>query len=97
MGKKWFIRIEFPASIFISNVKYNHLKLQHKNSFYLFKNELDYAFDHFFAEFKSIKSNVNKVLSDPLMIVLIKKLPYKNADEWIQKLLEISWDISKNK
>lgn len=31
------------------------------------------------------------------MIFFNKKLFYKNANEWIKKLLKISWDIPENK
>ncbi len=32
---------------------------------------------------------MNKFLTDPLMVSLTEKLSYKNADKWIEKLLEI--------
>ena len=36
-------------------------------------------------------------MSDLLMTALIKKLFDKNAEEWMEKLSEIPWGISKNK
>ena len=52
---------------------------------------------HYFAESETTKGNVNKFLSDPLMTPLTKKFSYKNADEWMEKLLEIPWGIPKDK
>ena len=52
---------------------------------------------HYFAESEMTKGNVNKFLPDPLITPLTKNLSYKNADEWIEKLSEISWGISENK
>ena len=43
------------------------------------------------------KDNINKFLSDLLMTPLTKKLSYKNADGWIEKLLEIPWRILEDK
>ena len=31
------------------------------------------------------------------MVLLTKKLSYQNANKWIEKLSNISWDISNNK
>lgn len=45
---------------------------------------------------KITKKNVNKFLTDSLIVLFSKKLSYKNANEWIEKLLEISWDIAGN-
>ena len=36
-------------------------------------------------------------MSDPLMTPFTKKLTYKNADEWIEKLSEIPWGIPEDK
>ena len=85
----WFTRNEFLASTPISNIKYNHREVKHQNSFYLFHNQLNNALAHYFVESEATKSNVNKFLSDLLMTPLTKKLLFKNADEWIKKLLEI--------
>ena len=97
LKEKWFTGKEFPAGILVSDIKYNHPGLKHQNSFYPFNDQLDYALAHYFAESETTKSNVNKFLSDPLMTPLTKKLSYKNADEWIKKLSEISWGIPENK
>ena len=37
-----------------------------------------------------MKGNVDKFLSNSLMALLTEKLSYQNADEWMEKLLEIS-------
>ena len=97
LREEWFIRNKFSAGTLSSDIKYNHSGLKHQNSFYLFNNQLDYAIVHYFAKSKSTKGNLNMFLSDPLMISLTKKLSYKNADEWIEKLSEIPWDIPENK
>lgn len=44
---------------------------------------------YYFAKSKTIKNNIPKFLSDLLIASLTKKLYYKNADEQIEKLLEI--------
>ncbi len=97
LRKKWFSRHEFPIGIPISDKKYKHLGSKHKNSFYLFNDQLDYGLAHYFAESETTKGNVNKFLTDPLMTSLIKKLSYKNVNEWIEKLLKISWGILDDK
>ena len=89
LRKEWFIKNKFPAGTPISNIKYNNLGVKHQNSFYLFNDELGYALAHYFAESETTKCNINKFLSDLLIIPLTKKLFYKNVDEWIEKLLEI--------
>ena len=43
------------------------------------------------------KGDINKFLSDPLMTPVTKKLSYKNANELIEKLLEIPWSIPEDK
>ena len=52
---------------------------------------------HYFVESKTTKSNINKFLSDLFITGFTKKLSYKNTDKWMEKLLEISWDIPENK
>ena len=78
---EWFIGNELPAGIPVSNIKYNHPELKHQNSFYPFNDQFDYVLAHYFAELEITKSNINKFLSDLLMIPLTKKLSYKNANE----------------
>ena len=97
LREKWFTGKEFPAGTPVSDIKYNHPGLKHQNSFYPFNDQLDYALAHYFAESETTKGNVNKFLSDPLMTPLTKKLSYKNADEWMEKLSEIPWGIPENK
>ena len=67
------------------------------NSFYSFNDQLDHGLAHYFADSETIKGNVNKFLTDVLMISFFKKLSYKNADEWIEKLLKIPWGIPEDK
>lgn len=64
LRKEWFTEIKFSAGTPISKIKYNHLGLQYENNFYLFKDQLDYALAHYFAESKTTKGNANKFLSD---------------------------------
>ena len=89
LREKWFIGNKFPAGIPVSNIKYNHPELKYQNSFYLFNEQLDSALAQYFAELEMTKGNINKFLSSPLMTLLTKKLSYKNADEWIEKLPKI--------
>ena len=81
LSEEWFTENKFPAGIPVLNIKYNHLGLKYRNGFYPFNNQLDYALTHYFAESETTKGNINKILSDPLMTPLNKKLSYKNADE----------------
>ncbi len=89
MREEWFCSHEFPTGTPISDKKYKHPRSKHKNRFYPFNDQLDYGLAHYFAESETIKGNVNKFLTDPLMAPLTEKLSYKNADEWIEKLSEI--------
>ena len=97
LREKWFTRNKFVAGTLVSDIKYNHSGLKHQNSFYPFNDQLDYALTHYFTELETTKSNVNKFLSDPLMTPLTKKLSYKNANEWMEKLSEIPWGIPEDK
>lgn len=63
----------------------------------LFNDQLDYALAHYFLESEIIKDKLNKLISHPLMTHFTKKLSYKNADEWMEKLSEITWGILENK
>ena len=97
LREKWFTGNKFPASTPVSDIRYNHLGLKHQNSFYPFNDQLNYALAHYFAESETTKGNINKFLFDPLMTPLTKKLSYKNADEWMEKLSEIPWGIPEDK
>ena len=76
LKKIWFCDQEFAADILVSNIKYNHLRFQNNNPFYLFHDQLDYGLAKYFAEFETIKSNIHKFLFEPLMAPLTKKLSY---------------------
>ncbi len=67
------------------------------NLFHSFNDQLDYALVHYFAESETTKCNIDKFLSNPLMKPITKKLSYRNADEWIEKLSAIPWGIPDNK
>ena len=90
LKEEWFSRYEFFVGIIISNKKYIHLKSKHKISFYPLNDQLNYNLAYHFTELKTTKGNVNKFLIDFLIVPLTKKLFYKNADEWIEKLLKIA-------
>ena len=81
LKKVWFSKQEFLASRPINNIKYNHLKLQNNKTFYLFNDRLDYALAHYFANFETTKSNINRFLFDLLMALLTKKLSHQNTDK----------------
>ena len=89
LREEWFTRNKFPAGISISDIKYNHLGLKYQNICYQFNDQLDYVLAHYFAESKTTKGNINKFLSDPLMTLFTKKLFYKNANKWMEKLSEL--------
>ena len=80
---------QFATGTPLSNIKYNHFGFQNNNLFYFFYDQLDYGLAKYFVRSETMKSNINKFLSRPLMAPLIEKLFYQNADKWIEKLLEI--------
>ena len=89
LRKEWFSSYKFSAGIRISDIKYRYQGSKHNNSFYPFNDQLNYSLAHYFTKSETTKGNVNKFLTDPLIPLLIGKLSYKNADEWIEKLSEI--------
>ncbi len=92
-----FSKQEFPAGIPVSDIKYQHPGSQNNNLFHPFNDQLDYVLATYFAESETTKGNVDRFLSDPLMAPLTKKLSYRNADEWMEKLSDIPWGIPNNK
>ena len=64
----------------MSNRKYKHQGLKYKTSFYSFNNLFDYALAYYYVKVKSIRSNINKFLINPLMTLFIRKLFYKIGD-----------------
>ena len=76
-----FSKKEVLTSILISDIKYDHLRLQNHDPFYMFNHQLDYILAHFFLESKTMKSNIDKFLSNLLMILQTEKLSYQNADK----------------
>ena len=88
---------EFAASTLVSNIKYNHFGFQNNHLFYLFYDQLDSGLAKYYAESESTKSNIDKFLFKPLMVLLTEKLSYQNMDTWMKKLSEILWDIPNNK
>lgn len=49
--------------------------------FYLFNNQLDYILTYNFADSMTTKGNVDRFLSNLLIVLLNKKLSYQNADK----------------
>ena len=76
-----FSKREFFTGTLVSNIKYNYLRSQNDNLFYLFHNQLDYILSHYFAESETTKDNVNKFLSNPLITPLTEKLYYQNTNK----------------
>lgn len=97
MRKEQFSSYEFFIGTQISDIKYKHLESKYQSSFYPFNNQLNYALAHYFAKSMITKDNINKYLTDLLMVPLTKKLSYTNTDEQIEKLSEILQGISENK
>ena len=62
--------------IYLSNIKYNHLRIQNNNFFYSFHDQLNYGLAKYFAQSETTKINVDKFLSEPLMVLLTEKLFY---------------------
>ena len=71
-----FSEQEFPVSKPISDIKYHHLSSQKNNPFHPFNDQLDYVLINYFADFETIKGNVDRFLSDLLMFPLTEKLSY---------------------
>ena len=84
-----FSESEFPAGTPVSDTQYEHPGSQNNNPFYPFNDQLDYALAHYFAESETTKRNVDKFLTNPLMKPITKKLSYRNADKWMEKLSDI--------
>ena len=84
-----FSEQEFSAGKLVSDIKYYHSGSQKNNLFYSFNDQLDYALAHYFEGFETTKSNVDRFLSNPLIALLTEELSYQNADEWMEKLLDI--------
>ena len=88
---------EFPADKLISNIQYHYLSSQNNNLFYLFNDQVDYALFTYFIRSETIKSNVNRFLTNRLIVFFTKKSFYWNADKWMEKLFDISWGIPNDK
>ncbi len=87
--KVTFSESEFPVGTPVSDTRYVHPGSRSNNPFHSFNDQLDYALAHYFAESETTKRNVDKFLSNPLMKLITKKLSYRNADEWMEKLSAI--------
>ncbi len=85
-----FSKSKFPVGTPVSDTRYVHPGSRSNNPFHLFNDQLDYALAHYFAESETTKRNIDKFLSNPLMKPIIKKLSYRNEDEWMEKLSAIS-------
>lgn len=92
-----FSKSELLVDTPILNTRYLHSGSQSSNFLYPFNDRLDYALTHYFARSETIKPNIDKFLSNPLMKLITKKLSYRNIDEWIEKLFTIPWEILDNK
>lgn len=44
-----------------------------------------------------MKGNIDKFLSEQLIVLLTERLTNWNIDEWMKKLSKILWDISNDK
>lgn len=97
LRKIMFSDQESVTSTLLSNIKYNHIKFQNNNLFYLFHDQLAYRLAKYFARSRTMKSNMDKFVSEQLMTLLTEKLYYQNVDEWMEKLSEILWVIPNNK
>ena len=81
LRKVRFSEQELSAGTLVSNIKYDYPGSQNDSLFYLFYNQLDYALVDYFAEFETLKGNVDKLLYNPLIAPFIKKLFYQNANK----------------
>lgn len=57
-------------------MKYNYLRSQNNNLFYLFYDQLDYKLAYYFIKSEIIKNNIDRFLFDLLMAPLIEKQSY---------------------
>lgn len=96
LKKRLFIKREFFASTFTSDNRYSYLRSEYDNLFYSFHDQLDSALSYYFIVSGNTKGKIKRFLSDSLMASLSEKLFYKNANQWMKKLLEIFWGIPEN-
>lgn len=76
-----FNKPEFLASILVLDTRYKYLENQNNNLFYLFNLQLDYALAYYFAKSEIIKCNINKFLSNLLIMLISKNLLYHNINK----------------
>ena len=74
-----FSKQEFLTSKPVSDIKYPHFASQNNNPFYPLNDQLDYALATYFAESETMKDNIDRFLSNPLMALLTEKLSYQNV------------------
>ena len=92
-----FSESELPAGIPISDTRYEYLRSQNNNPFYLFNDQIDYALAHYFADSETTKRNADKFFTNPLMKPITKNLLYCNLDEWMANLSAIPRGILDDK
>ncbi len=88
---------KFLVSTSVLDTKYMHHRSRSNNLFHPFNDQLDYALAYYFAESETTKRNVDTFLFNTLMKPVTKELSYCNADEWIEKLSVILWEIPDDK
>lgn len=76
-----FSQSKFSAGTSVLDIQYKHSISQNNNLFYLFYDQLDYTFAHYFVELEIIKRNVDRFLTNLLIKPIIKKLLYCNANK----------------
>lgn len=96
LEEKQFSIYKFSTGIPVLDMKYRYLGSKHKSNLYPFNYQFD-ALAYYFTKLEIAKGNINKFLTDPLMVFLTEKLSYKNTNEWIEKLSKILWGILKDK
>lgn len=69
-----FSEQKFSANTSVSNIKYHYPRLQIKNSFYPFHNQLAYALANYFVESETTKDSLDKFLSKLLITPITKPL-----------------------
>lgn len=81
LRKKWFNSYKFSTNTFILNIRYRYPRSKYKICFYFFNDQLNYVLAYYFAELKTTKNNINKFLTNLLIVFFTKNLSYKNADK----------------
>lgn len=76
-----FSKSQFSAGTQILDTRYGYPKNWNNNLFFLFIDQLNYAWSYYFVELETIKSKIDKFFSNLFMKSITKKLIYFYIDK----------------